>query len=132
MHASSPQHGLPKYLGVILDSELSWGLHIIASVNLKLQEIVIKSVLRLKHHGTWNNHYIFGKGDKSNSHALISRSSSKQGKILSSGFSVTRNHTKQFNKHYCTGTVSIETVFQCELFALQMGCAWALGPGRNI
>lgn len=58
------------YLGVILDSELSWGPHIIASVNLKLQEIAIKSVLRLKHHGTWNNHYIFGKGDKSNSHAF--------------------------------------------------------------
>ena len=48
---------------------------------------------------------------------------SKQGKLAGAGFSVFRHTQEQYSRHYHLG--SIATVYQCELFAIHMGCIWA-------
>jgi hypothetical protein len=49
---------------------------------------------------------------------------SKQGKLTGAGFSAVRPNREVYNKHYSLGTIA--SVFQCELFAIHMGCAWSL------
>ena len=149
----------------------------IQPINLKLQEQVLKSALRLKRHGAWDKNYQFGNNHRSNSHAYtietrlknipfsqsqlsdnipsvlvldrmfsskiedrtaairyagqisedtlqIYTDGSKQGKLTGAGFSAVRHNEEVHNRHYSLGTIA--TVFQCELFAIHMGCSWAL------
>ena len=45
----------------------------IQPINLKLQEQVLKSALRLKRHGAWDKNYQFRNNNWSNTHALSTR-----------------------------------------------------------